>query len=90
LLKDPGQSVKSAAFSQYPGGHRMGYTMRTDRYRFTRWGSGATAPLELYDYQTDPRGAVNLAYVPEQKELVETLGQQLTAGWKGSLNKTTP
>ena len=41
VLRDPSKSVKTAAFSQYPRGvdgrQLMGYSMRTDRYRFTRW-----------------------------------------------------
>jgi len=41
VLRDPTKTVKEAAFSQYPrvvkGKRLMGYTMRTDRYRFTRW-----------------------------------------------------
>jgi hypothetical protein len=41
VLDDPQRSVKTAAFSQYPRKsgktNLMGYTMRTDRYRLTRW-----------------------------------------------------
>ena len=44
LLEDPKRPWKSAAFSQYPrkagksgAGDLMGYSMRTDRYRFTVW-----------------------------------------------------
>jgi len=37
LLDNPGQPWKRAAFSQYPGGEVMGYSMRTNRYRYTEW-----------------------------------------------------
>ena len=42
LLDDPKRPWKTAAFSQYPrraakGAALMGYSMRTDRYRFTVW-----------------------------------------------------
>ena len=46
LLEDPRQPWKKAAFSQYqrfirgtgnPSGNGMGYTLRTDRYRYTEW-----------------------------------------------------
>ena len=37
LLDKPDTPWKKAAFSQYPRGSKMGYTMRTDRYRYTLW-----------------------------------------------------
>jgi arylsulfatase A-like enzyme len=39
LLDDPARAWKRAAFSQYPrkGQQVMGYSMRTDRYRYTEW-----------------------------------------------------
>ena len=77
LLKDPTRAGKAAAFSQYPRGEWMGYTMRTDRYRFTSWGDAGT---ELYDHQTDAGETVNLAARPENAALVEQLGAQLRQG----------
>ncbi len=85
LLDDPDRSWKSAAFSQYPRRKTMGYSMRTDRYRFTRWGTDAEAPIELYDYQTDPAGAVNAAHDPKNADLIRDFSAQLSAGWKQSL-----
>jgi hypothetical protein len=38
----------------------MGYSLRTERYRYTMWGGGADGE-ELYDYDTDPRELRNLA-----------------------------
>ncbi len=38
----------------------MGYSLRTERYRFTTWADGATGE-ELYDYERDPRELQNLA-----------------------------
>lgn len=38
-----------------------GYTIRTSRYRFTRWNDGASNNLELYDRLNDPAEMVNLA-----------------------------
>ncbi|MBI4581035.1 MAG: sulfatase [Planctomycetes bacterium] len=38
LLRQPDQTWKPAAFSQFPRpGNIMGYSMRTDRYRYTEW-----------------------------------------------------
>jgi len=43
-----------------PKGNVMGYSIRTERHRYTFWGDGAYGE-ELYDYQTDPRELKNLA-----------------------------
>lgn len=64
---------KDFAMSQYPRhSNRMGYTIRTDRYRYTAWyknGYNAAKPYdeqnlefeELYDYAIDPLETKNLA-----------------------------
>lgn len=91
LLDDPSLRWKTAAFSQYPRVQDkrdvMGYTMRTDRYRYTEWrwkGTEEVIEKELYDYETDPRESVNHARNPENAELMEALAAQLKAGWKGA------
>lgn len=91
LLDDPSLRWKSAAFSQYPRVQDkkevMGYTMRTERYRYTEWrwkGSEEVIEKELYDYETDPRESVNHAKNPENAELIERLAAQMKAGWKGA------
>jgi arylsulfatase A-like enzyme len=95
LLQDPQLPWKTAAFSQYPriAGKKslMGYTMRTDRYRFTRWVNRADHTkldaVELYDHQTDPQENTNVANNLENKALVETLTAQWLAGWQGAIPK---
>ena len=84
LLADPQRPWKPAAFSQYPRGKAMGYSMRTDRYRYTEWGEPGTEPAgrELYDHQTDPNENLNLAGKPEHAELVSKLSRALKAGWR--------
>jgi len=61
--------------------HLMGYTMRTDQYRFTRWvdlrNPEKSLAVELYDHQTDPNETVNLANKPEYNELVKELEKQM-------------
>lgn len=93
LLDDPQQPWKAAAFSQYPrtvnGRKLMGYTMRTDGYRFTRWVDRAdhsqVDAVELYDHQTDPEENTNIANDPENAALVEQLTRDWLAGWKGAI-----
>ncbi len=92
VLRDPAKTVKSAAFSQYPrsvdGKSLMGYSMRTDRYRFTRWVHKADRSkvdaVELYDHQTDPQENVNIAGDPKNADLVATLTAQWQKGWQGA------
>ncbi|QDT57134.1 Choline-sulfatase [Caulifigura coniformis] len=83
LLKDPKQAWKSAAFSQYPRAKKMGYSMRTARYRYTEWQEdGNAVGRELYDYEADPNETASIADRPENAKLVEELSAQLKAGWK--------
>ncbi|MGH8703003.1 MAG: sulfatase/phosphatase domain-containing protein, partial [Burkholderiales bacterium] len=89
LLARPHRQWKQAAFSQYPRDEvgAMGYTMRTDRYRYTEWldAGGAVVGRELYDHQTDPNENVNAADQPKHKKLVEELSLQLRLGWRAAL-----
>jgi hypothetical protein len=39
----------------------MGYSMRTERYRYSQWGADGSLGEELYDYEKDPRELRNLA-----------------------------
>ncbi|MEA3403076.1 MAG: sulfatase [Armatimonadota bacterium] len=86
LMDDPEREWKSAAFSQYPRGRAMGYSMRTDRYRYTQWqGEDEVVAQELYDHQEDPGENVNLAGRPESAGVVQELSAMLEAGWEAAL-----
>jgi arylsulfatase A-like enzyme len=90
VLQVPSQSVKAAAFSQYPrsvGGRQlMGYSMRTGQYRFTRWverdDHAKVDAVELYDHDTDPQENVNIAGDPANAGLVADLTEQWKSGWR--------
>jgi arylsulfatase A-like enzyme len=86
LMTDPNRAWKSAAFSQYPRGAVMGYTMRTDRWRYTRWvdrPTGKAVAEELYDHQVDPGENHNVLAGADQAVL-DKLRAQTDAGWKAS------
>ncbi|MFZ4767254.1 MAG: sulfatase/phosphatase domain-containing protein, partial [Roseimicrobium sp.] len=52
VLTDPTASIKDAAFTLVTRGDKLyGQSIRTARWRFTRWSDG---PTELYDHETDP------------------------------------
>ncbi len=89
LLDDPKRPWKPAAFSQYPRGKKlMGYSMRTDRYRFTAWvdrqDHSKVEALELYDHQTDPQENQNIAKMPANADLVNRLMAQWKQGWQAA------
>ena len=80
----------------------MGYTMRTDKYRFTEWYSfdrttskpdyNTVWGTELYDHSTPTINFndenVNLAKKPEMKSTVDELRKALQAGWREALPPT--
>ncbi len=95
LLANPKRQWKKAAFSQFPrpvasnlrGGKPdiMGYSIRTNRYRYTEWREmtgGEVRARELYDHDKDPLETRNLARLPEFAQTLEELGRILREGWK--------
>ncbi|MFT5467316.1 MAG: iduronate 2-sulfatase [Verrucomicrobiales bacterium] len=84
ILNDSAHEVKDAAFSQFRrrsgADDLMGYAMRTDRYRYVEWIDRETRkPIahELYDHETDPSEAKNIA--ADHQQLLTVLSSQL---WK--------
>lgn len=100
VMQDPDRSWKEAAFSQYPRGKVMGYTMRTDRYRYTEWidrqyiltdqglsQAREVKARELYDHQEDPQENVNAINLPGYAEDVKKLEATMERGWAGVRDK---
>jgi len=86
LLDDPDHPGKESVLSQHqhpfyaPHATAMGYSLRTDRYRYVEWRTMARLGLagqELYDYQADPRETVNRAGDPNLAPLLRALRQQM-------------
>ena len=89
LLDDPQIKWKTEAFSQFPMHGAMGRSMRTDRYRFTRWTKGSsTVATALYDHETDPGENENIAGRPEYAELVKQMNARLDARWPKPVQPT--
>ena len=78
LLTDPtGKDWKKPAVTQiWHNRKAWGYSMRTDRYRFTEWLEGR-AGRELYDHSNDPNEITNLANDPQHAQRVAELSSQL-------------
>lgn len=93
LIEDPSRPWKKAAFTQFlregiwlapDGVEYMGYSVRTDRFRYTEWVDWQTGDLkatELYDHDVDPLETTNVSdnedYAGSQQKMAETLA----AGW---------
>ena len=85
LLRDPNAQRDQPAVSQVlrggvkagAGGKKvMGYSLRTERYRYTMWNQTSEGE-ELYDYEKDPRELRNLAGDPASGALKKTLRARL-------------
>lgn len=88
LLDNPARKWKSAAFTQMavPEQNIMGRSVRTERYRYTRW-EGPYPDEELYDHSTDPKEYTNLARKPEHAAQIKSMQTVLDAGWKAAKAK---
>lgn len=97
LLNTPDLKWKDAVFTQYPsGGHSwgrhknrpysvavMGYSMRTDKYRYTEWiktKDNTVIARELYNHKNDPDENINVVDKPEHAVLVTSLSEMLHSG----------
>ena len=84
VLSDVNYKVKDYAVSQFARGKNEGYSLRTDRYRFTLWimdnyhtyspfDENMVIDCELYDYETDPDETINLYRSEEHAHIVEQM-----------------
>ena len=94
LVENPDKKWKEGALSYWPVTDRgdpekvvMGYTVQTDRYRYTEWiklRTGEILARDLFDHQTDPGENRSIANDPDNKELMQRLSSLLDKGkgWK--------
>ncbi|MHC4996052.1 MAG: sulfatase-like hydrolase/transferase, partial [Planctomycetota bacterium] len=80
-VRNPAAPGQDAAFSQFPKGGYMGYTVRTATHRYTEWRdpkSDGQAPYrELYEYGGDGIERVNIIDRPEHTEIQGALHKRL-------------
>lgn len=76
LLNDPDRPWKPAAITQVERGKSRGYSIRTDRWRYTEW-DHAKSGRELYDETQDPGEYYNLAERQENNGIMEELSREL-------------
>jgi len=90
-LSDPSRVIEKLAFTQHQqpfygspkNWKAWGYSVRTDRWRYTEWRDiqDGTRILdrELYDYHNDPLETVNLAKQAGQDKVIQDLSRKLKA-----------
>lgn len=80
MLKDVTEPGRGWTLTQVRRGGKSnqydGYSLRTPRYRLTRW-AGGDKGIELYDHQADPLEKVNLAEQPSMAAKLAELSQVL-------------
>ena len=91
IMRDPGRAGKTAARSQFlrsgiwrapDGRDYMGYTIRTDEYRYVEWfdwETGDLAARELYDHRTDSQENENVVDRAEHAKIAAELSRILKA-----------
>lgn len=72
-LVDPEQGPRDSALTQY----NNGYSLRTERYRYTEWGNEGDLGRELYDHRDDPQELKNLAGRSQFADVQQRLSQRL-------------
>ncbi len=102
VMKNKNASVKEFSMSQYPRNLKsdefaklgysnkklMGYSLRTERYRYTLWmnnnfrsnepyEASRVYATELYDYEKDPLEKANLAKDKNYEKVVKDLNQEM-------------
>jgi iduronate 2-sulfatase len=77
-LKPQAAAAKGAGAKRF-----FGYSLRTDRWRYTEWDEGKQG-RELYDHETDPEELKNLANDPAHAATVADLSANLRVAAKGT------
>jgi arylsulfatase A-like enzyme len=96
LTEKPNRPWKKAPFSQFTksinGTRSMGYTMRTDQFRYTEWRDrrnlDKVVARELYDHRKNHDENENVINNPELAEVAARMQKQMKAGWKAAAPKT--
>lgn len=84
VIRKPSIQWKTAAFSKI-GKQNGTHSIRTEQYRYSESGLNGIFGKELYDHYVDGYESTNIAYLPENVELVSQLSQRLQAGQREAL-----
>lgn len=73
VLDDASVMPRDSALTQYANG----YSLRTERYRYTEWGDDGAEGAELYDHESDSAEMKNLAGDEAQTATCDALSKRL-------------
>ena len=84
-LDGSADAVRAGAVTVFKSRGSMGYSFRTQRYRYTEWINkrGKVVATELYDYDTDPLETKNLADDPATAPVRKALAAELRTHAEG-------
>ena len=69
LINDNNASVRESALTRW----RKGYSIKTKRYRLTKWGINGELGYELYDHDHDKNELINLADNQDYNDVLDSL-----------------
>ena len=69
LMKNVNALVRKSALTRW----RNGYSIKTKRYRLTKWGSNGEFGYELYDHKNDKNELINLSSNKDYSEVMDSL-----------------
>jgi choline-sulfatase len=69
IIKNVNASVRESALTRW----RNGYSIKTKRYRLTKWGINGELGYELYDHKNDEKELINLASNQDYNEVLDSL-----------------
>jgi len=81
VIRGDEAKVRNGAITVFKSKGAIGYSYRTERYRYTEWINkfNKTVAAELYDYRDDPLETINQIDKPAYAELRAKLAKQLRA-----------
>jgi iduronate 2-sulfatase len=80
LLDDPTRAWNRPAYTQVQRGAYPGYSVRTERWRYTEWDDGQKG-AQLYDHDADPAELNNLVDDPKQAKVVAEMKALMKKNW---------
>ena len=73
IFKDKNIKIRNSALTQW----KNGYSIKTERFRLTRWGKDGELGFELYDHNKDKEELKNLADIPKYSSLLDSLKKEI-------------